>query len=695
MFVNSLKLCSPLKIVNGGFLAAGNNAAVGHGALRVGQNNYSKVKGSCCKEVAQTEGKKVEVWPRPDPPPPAWRAECPCEPQPPNYDPYKIKVPDIVVPPMPPSNAKPMLDCSLTRGPCSAKPAPSPPECPPPPPKPFPWIYVWTVAGFFGTMGVIYKLYLWKEQQERLGENKPIWRPRPRLKSPYHDRDLPACVQYLIVGAGAAGWAAYRAIMEHDKKAKVFFISKEDCLPYIRLPMSKQMWWNPDPPDIKSLNYLEDGKRRTMYLADCSKFMDPVKFYRTKTGPAVSVATGWCVLRVDADEHVVYVKTMCGEQPIYYERCLLAPGSKPKSLSVFKSAPKAVRQKVCALRTVRDLELAQRGVRRARHVVVLGGGCLGTELAWHLGRMNQLIERKPDEEPLQIVHVFKDKGIMAGVIPDYLGEWATEKIKCEGVTVMPKTQVYDAFETPDGRVQLTLSNGTSLVTDYVLVAVGAEPRMELAEPSFLEQDPVNGGFLVNTELEARTHLYVAGDAASVYSQWRDVRFRDEHYDTAERLGLIAGANMTGHWLACNLEPHYWLRLGDALQMEVVGEVGACLPTIALFKQCAPEEVPKKTETPAGDGEKPCYKKSEEYQNRYKRGIVFYLRDETVVGLVFWNMPPIDDRRDVATEILRARPSYKDINLLAELLGFAETQCVYKTHEQLKEPGPCIRNWREF
>lgn len=64
-----------------------------------------------------------------------------------------------------------------------------------------------------------------------------------------------------------------------------------------------------------------------MYYADCKSFLDPTVFYRKKVGPAVSIASGWCVLRVDADEHVVYVKTMCGEQPIYYERCLLAPGT--------------------------------------------------------------------------------------------------------------------------------------------------------------------------------------------------------------------------------------------------------------------------------------------------------------------------------------------------------------------------------
>lgn len=63
-----------------------------------------------------------------------------------------------------------------------------------------------------------------------------------------------------------------------------------------------------------------------MLNAQCSDFLDPVSFYRKKNGPALSIATGWCVLRIDADDHVAYIKTMGGERPIYYERCLLAPG---------------------------------------------------------------------------------------------------------------------------------------------------------------------------------------------------------------------------------------------------------------------------------------------------------------------------------------------------------------------------------
>lgn len=61
----------------------------------------------------------------------------------------------------------------------------------------------------------------------------------------------------------------------------------------------------------------------------------------------------------------------------------------------------------------------------------------------------------------------------------------------------------------------------------------------------------------------------AGDVASFYSQWKDTRLRMEHYINAEEQGYIAGANMTGYWIPCNMEPNFWVRLGDSLEMEVM------------------------------------------------------------------------------------------------------------------------------
>lgn len=44
--------------------------------------------------------------------------------------------------------------------------------------------------------------------------------------------------------------------------------------------------------------------------------------------------------------------------------------------------------------------------------------------------------------------------------------------------------------------------------DCVVAAIGLEPNVELARASNLELDPVNGGFLVNAELEARRDIWV-------------------------------------------------------------------------------------------------------------------------------------------------------------------------------------------
>lgn len=63
-------------------------------------------------------------------------------------------------------------------------------------------------------------------------------------------------------------------------------------------------------------------------------------------------------------------------------------------------------------------------------------------------------------------------------------------------------------------------------------------------------------------------LNKAGDAASFYSQWKDTRIRLTNFGSAEEQGLIAGANMTGYWTPCNMEPHFELKLGESLEVEV-------------------------------------------------------------------------------------------------------------------------------
>lgn len=113
---------------------------------------------------------------------------------------------------------------------------------------------------------------------------------------------------------------------------------------------------------------------------------------------------------------------------------------------------------------------------------------------------------------INVYQIFKEEGNMSKILPQYLCAWTTKKVKDEGVTIIPKTNVEDAELKPDkdgiNKVVLHLSNGKKIYVDHVIVSVGVEPNTDLAKTSDLEVDPDLGGFLVNTEMEARSNLYV-------------------------------------------------------------------------------------------------------------------------------------------------------------------------------------------
>lgn len=71
---------------------------------------------------------------------------------------------------------------------------------------------------------------------------------------------------------------------------------------------------------------------------------------------------------------------------------------------------------------------------------------------------------------------------------------------------MPNSEVL-AVDLKDGRLDLTLKDEKIVTVDHVVVAVGAVPNTDLAEVSELEVHPELGGFVVNAELQARSHLF--------------------------------------------------------------------------------------------------------------------------------------------------------------------------------------------
>ena len=105
-----------------------------------------------------------------------------------------------------------------------------------------------------------------------------------------------------------------------------------------------------------------------------------------------------------------------------------------------------------------------------------------------------------------------------------------------------------------------MEKGKTINTDHIVKVVGVEQNLALAQASKLQVDPVYGGFKMIAELEARTNLYVTGDAASFY----DValgRRSVEHHGHAVESCRLTGENMTGAKQPYTHHSMFWSDLG--------------------------------------------------------------------------------------------------------------------------------------
>ena len=104
-----------------------------------------------------------------------------------------------------------------------------------------------------------------------------------------------------------------------------------------------------------------------------------------------------------------------------------------------------------------------------RSITIFGGGFLGRELAVALGN------RGRQSGGLEVVQAYQEAGNMGKVLPDYLSDWTTDKVRSEGVTVLPNTRVKSVSRGDSTKLKVTMSSGKVVDTDHMVVAVSLHP----------------------------------------------------------------------------------------------------------------------------------------------------------------------------------------------------------------------------
>ncbi|KAI6188251.1 Apoptosis-inducing factor 1, mitochondrial [Aphelenchoides besseyi] len=379
----------------------------------------------------------------------------------------------------------------------------------------------------------------------------------------------------LIAGATAGALIAV-TIRARDPEAKVLIIGDEAENPYSRTPMSKELLWYGDKNVANNLQYRSlNGRQKDLFYEVDGFYVKPENWKDFAHG-CVSVINGKKVWKVDTAQRTAILDT--GER-IKFDKCLIATGTRPIKLNVFNKPE--LSDHVHTLHTIADFRKLEPALQQSKSVAIIGDGILASELSYALSRRYQ------KTNDLEVVQIYEEDEVLQQILPSRLREDATKQMFKLGVRLLNSSTVQSADVQPNGKVELSVrrADGTKekIRVDQVIVAVGAEPNVELAQSSDLKLDTKNGGILVNEEFRATPDIFSAGDVSS-FNDLNLGQRRLEHVEHAEISGRVAGENMSGGKRTYPRQASWRSAVSPYVHFIGIGKVDSSMKTVVVLAQ---------------------------------------------------------------------------------------------------------------
>ncbi|HWR05451.1 FAD-dependent oxidoreductase [Sporomusa sp.] len=246
----------------------------------------------------------------------------------------------------------------------------------------------------------------------------------------------------------------------------------------------------------------------------------------------VDVFTGHRVLAIESQAKTLTVENLATGQQFseVYDKLVIATGAQAVHLPIAGSD----KANVFHLRNVVSADRIRRQVLEAKPqtAVVVGSGFIGLEMAENLtarGIRVSIVELAEHVMPAL-------DGDMAVYVADYLEQQGVEVIVRDAVTRLEGVPLIN---------KVVLKSGRELTADLVILAAGVRPDVELAQQAGIELGPT-GAIKVNDRMQTNIEdIYACGDCAESYSLLTGKPYYRPLGSTANKMGRIAGDQITG------------------------------------------------------------------------------------------------------------------------------------------------------
>jgi NADPH-dependent 2,4-dienoyl-CoA reductase/sulfur reductase-like enzyme/nitrite reductase/ring-hydroxylating ferredoxin subunit len=333
----------------------------------------------------------------------------------------------------------------------------------------------------------------------------PLKRPTAPPGAP--SKKQPSSV--VIVGGGAAGLAAAEMLRRQGYSGPVTMISADEAAPYDRPNVSKD------------------------YLAGTApEAWMPLRDSRYYTAEHIELLLKTRVASIDPARRVV---GLADGRRLEYGALLLATGADPVRIPV----PGASNAQIFYVRTLSDARAILVAAAAAKSAVVVGASFIGLEVAASL-RARGLEVHVVAPEPIP----------MARVLGPEMGAYLRTLHESHGVVF----HLGNSVSRVEGK-RVTLSGGSGLQGDFIVLGVGVRPAIALAEQAGLA---IDRGIVVNEYLETSAPgVFAAGDIARWPDPHSGGRIRVEHWVVAQRQGQVAARNILGSAEPFAAVPFFW------------------------------------------------------------------------------------------------------------------------------------------